>query len=129
MKFARRATLTGYEAHAAAARDGKRMAVAARQAVHEGILFDDEMIEADGGWQQPPNGGRYGTYGTASGRGASGKGAASFSNELDRHDPIHGSRRQSPELPDRRSPPLSTSVGHIPADSRTTHGFFSRSRG
>ena len=72
MKFARSATPTDYEAHAAAARDGERMAAAARQAANEGIPFDDEMIEADGGWQQPPNGGRFGTYGKAGGRGASG---------------------------------------------------------
>ena len=124
MKFARSATPTGYEAHAAAARDGERMAAAARQAVNEGVSFDDEMIEVDGAGQQPPNGERFGTYGKAGGRGASGNRAASSSHDLDRHDPLHGSRRQSPEMPDRRHPTPFSSVGHIPADSRTTRDIF-----
>ena len=118
MKFGRSPIPTGYEAHAAAARDRERMAAAARQGVDEGVSFDDEMIEEHGSGRQPPHGGRFGNYGKAGGRGASERIASSH------YDPLHGSRRQSPEMPDRRHPTPFSSVGHIPADPRTTRDFL-----
>ena len=87
---------TGYEAHAAVSL-GFGMGAAARRAVDLGVPSDEEMVEDDRYDMQQPGGYYPGHYGKSSGARSSGYGRFSSSPDLNRHDPLHGGRRKSPE--------------------------------